>query len=155
MTPTTEPPRQGQLPSPLCTRVCNKSLWIHSPALQKIPFVWDQQAQESFDALKQALDSTPLLSVLDFTRDFIIYVLASNNAIARVLVQENDDPQDHVTYYISQKLTGPPLRYSPEEKLSLAVIFSAQKLHHYIIANHTHVVADSNPMWYLLSHGFL
>ena len=54
-------------------------------------------------------------------------------------------------YYVSQRLTGPPLRYSPEEKLDLSVVFSAQKLCHYIIENHTHVVADSNPMRYLLS----
>ena len=54
-------------------------------------------------------------------------------------------------YYINHKLTGPPLRYSPKEKLALTVIFSAQKFCRYIIANHTHVVAESNPMWYLLS----
>ena len=33
----------------------------------KIPFVWDQQEHESFDALKQALASAPLLSAPDFT----------------------------------------------------------------------------------------
>ena len=116
----------------------------------KIPFVWDQQAQESFDALKQALASAPLLSAPDFTRDFILYVSASDNAIVGILVQEDDACHENVIYYISQKLTGPPLRYSPEEKLPLAVVFSAQKLCHYIIANHTGVVVDSNPMWYLL-----
>ena len=117
--------------------------------------MWDQQAQESFDALKQALTSTPLLSALDFTWDFILYVSASDNAIVGVLVQEDDARHEHVIYYISQKLIGPPLRYSHEEKLSLAVIFSAQKLRHYIIANHTRVVADSNPMQYLLSRHLL
>ena len=35
--------------------------------------------------------------------------------------------------------------------MALAVIFSVQKMCHYIVANHTQVVADSNPMWYLLS----
>ena len=52
----------------------------------KIPFVLDQQAQESFDALKQALASTPLLSAPYFTQDFILYVSTSENAIAGVLV---------------------------------------------------------------------
>ena len=89
----------------------------------KIPFVWDQQAQESFDALKQALASAPLLLAPDSTRDFILYVLASDNAIAGVLVQEDDAHHGHVIYYI--------------------------------IANHTRLVADSNPMWYLLSHRIL
>ena len=108
-----------------------------------------------FVALKQALASAPLLSAPDFTRDFILYVSASNNAIARVLVQEEDAHHEHVIYYIGQKLTGPPLHYSPEEKLALSIVFLAQKLRHYIIANHTRVVVDSNPMWYLLSHRLL
>ena len=56
----------------------------------KIPFVWDQQAQESFDALKQSLASAPLFSAPDFTQELILYVLALDNAIAKVLVQEYD-----------------------------------------------------------------
>ena len=91
----------------------------------KFPFVWDQQAQESFDALKQALTSAPLLLAPDFTWDFILYVSALENAIVGVLVQEDDACHEHVIYYISQKLTSPPLWYSPEEKLSLTVIFLA------------------------------
>ena len=77
---------------------------------------------------------------------------ALDNAIAGFLVQEDDARHEHMIYYISQKLTGPQLRYSPEEKLALVVVFSAQKLRHYIIANHTRVVLDSNPMLYLLRY---
>ena len=66
-----------------------------------IPFVWDQQAQESFDALKQALASAPLLSTPDFNWDFILYVSALDNAITRVLVQEDDAHHEHMIYYIS------------------------------------------------------
>ena len=39
--------------------------------------------------------------------------------------------------------------------MALVVVFSAQKLCHYIITNHRRVVADSNPMWYLLSRYLL
>ena len=35
--------------------------------------------------------------------------------------------------------------------MALVVVFLSQKLHHYIIANHTRVVVHSNPMRYLLS----
>ena len=66
----------------------------------KIPFGWDQQAQESFDELKQALASTPLLSAPDFTQDFILYVSASKNSIAGVLVQEDNAHQGHVIYCV-------------------------------------------------------
>ena len=39
-----------------------------------IPFVWDENAQGDFDALKQALNSSPLLSPPKFTKEFILYV---------------------------------------------------------------------------------
>jgi hypothetical protein len=44
------------------------------------------------------------------------------------------------------------LKYKHEEKLALAVVLAVQKLRHYILLCTTKVVADSNPMQYLLSH---
>ena len=34
------------------------------------PFFWDEQAQESFDALKQTLASAPFLSPPNYSHDF-------------------------------------------------------------------------------------
>ena len=84
--PTLNRTRKGQIPLPLCARVCNKSLRIHSPALHKNPLCLGSAAQESFDEFKQALASAPLLSAPDFNREFILYVSASKNSIAGVLV---------------------------------------------------------------------
>ena len=58
-----------------------------------IPFVWDENAQGAFDALQQALNSTPLLSPPNFTKEFILYVSVSKNSITKVLVQEDDARQ--------------------------------------------------------------
>jgi hypothetical protein len=44
------------------------------------------------------------------------------------------------------------LKYKHEEKLSLAFVLAVQKLRHYILLCTIKVVADSNPMQYLLSH---
>ena len=41
------------------------------------PFYWDEQAQESFDALKKALAMAPMLSPLDYIYDLLIYVASS------------------------------------------------------------------------------
>jgi hypothetical protein len=43
------------------------------------------------------------------------------------------------------------LKYNHEEKLALAVILAVQKLRHYNLLCTTKVIADSNPMQYLLS----
>ena len=52
------------------------------------PFYWDERAQESFDALKQALAMVPMLSPPNYIHDFLIYVAASQETIGMVLVQE-------------------------------------------------------------------
>ena len=69
--------------------------------LKKDPtFCWDERAQESFDALKRALASAPVISPPDYSRDFLLYVVASMETIGMVLVQEDEELQEHVIYYL-------------------------------------------------------
>jgi hypothetical protein len=98
-----------------------------------------------------ALSNTPLISSPDYNRDYILYISASAVSIAGVLIQIGDNNREHVIYYISKNLSGPPLKYNHEEKPDLAVILIVQKLHHYIFLHTTKVIADSNPMQYFLS----
>ena len=65
------------------------------------PFCWDEQAQESFDALRRALASAPVISPLNYSHDFLLYVAASLETIGMVLVQEDEELQEHVIYYLS------------------------------------------------------
>jgi hypothetical protein len=116
-----------------------------------IPFHWDKHAQQSFDDLKAALSNAPLISAPDYNRYYILYVSSSAVSVADVLVQLRDDNHEHIIYYISKNLSGPPLKYKHEEKLALAVVLAVQKLRHYILLHTTKVVADSNLMQYLLS----
>jgi hypothetical protein len=70
------------------------------------PFIWDEQAQGSFDALKKALVSTPLLKSLEYNRDYFLYVVVSKETIGMVLVQEDDELREHIIYYLSRNLVG-------------------------------------------------
>jgi hypothetical protein len=73
--------------------------------LQKnIPFIWDDTAQWSFDALKHALIHAPLLHPLEYTKDYILY---STSTFAMVLVQEDPNGEEHVIYYLSKSLYRP------------------------------------------------
>ena len=55
------------------------------------PFIWNERAQDSFDALKKALVSTPLLKSPNYSRDYLLYIVASVETIGMVLVQEDDE----------------------------------------------------------------
>ena len=65
------------------------------------PFYWDEWAQESFDALKRALASASVISPPDYSRNFLLYVAMSMEMIGMVLVQEDEELQEHVIYYLS------------------------------------------------------
>ena len=55
------------------------------------PFIWDEWAHESFDALKKSLVSTPLLKSPDYSRYYFLYVAPSEETIGMVLAQEDDE----------------------------------------------------------------
>ena len=55
-----------------------------------IPFHWDEAAQRSFEALKHALTSTPLLRPPNYNKDFSLYLVTANSTIDMVFVQEDD-----------------------------------------------------------------
>ena len=86
-----------------------------------------------------------MLSPLDYSRDFFIYVAASMETIGMVLVQEDEELHEHVINYLSQNLIDAEIRYSHVEKLALATVHAVQRLRHYIILRQTLVVAHVNP----------
>ncbi|XP_040940047.1 uncharacterized protein [Gossypium hirsutum] len=57
--------------------------------LQKnVPFVWDDQCQESFEKLKQMLTEAPILTLPELGNDFIIYSDALLSGLGCVMMQE-------------------------------------------------------------------
>jgi hypothetical protein len=122
--------------------------------LQKNVFIWDNTAQWSFDALKHALTHAPLLHPPAYTKDYILYLAASTSIIAMVLVQEDSNDEEHVIYYLSKSLS-PELRYSHVEKLAMAAVIAVQRFCHYILLCTTTVIADSNPMYHVLTRQVL
>ena len=80
-----------------------------------------------------------------------MYIVASATTITMVLVQDNIHSQEHVIYYASKNLIDSETRYSHVEKLALAMVIAVQKFRHYILLRTTTVLADQNPMYYILT----
>jgi hypothetical protein len=49
-------------------------------------FIWDERAQESFDSLKKALVSKPLLKPPEYNRDYLVYITVSEGTVDMLLV---------------------------------------------------------------------
>lgn len=95
---------------------------------QDIPFHWDQEAQDSIEALKNGLSQEPLIIPPNYNKEYTLYLSAFEVAIVGVLIQEGSNNRDHVIYYISKNLFGPALKYEPSEKTTLALVHFVQKL---------------------------
>ena len=91
----------------------------------------------------------------NYSKDFLLYVVASATTIGMVLAQDNPNGQEHMIYYMSKSLIGFETHYSRVEKLALATVIVVHKFHHYILLRTTTVLTDQNPMYYILTRQVL
>jgi hypothetical protein len=116
-----------------------------------VPFLWDEATQHSFNTLKNALTTAPLLRPPNYNKDFLLYLAAAESTIGMVLVQEDDFFSEYVIYYLSRGLIGPELNYSHIEKLALAAVHVVQRFRNYVLFRKTTVIAVVNPFQYMLT----
>ena len=83
----------------------------HAPRIKLPPlapnlpkFVWTGEHQESFDKLKEALTSAPILAYPNYSKKFLLETDASLKGLGTVLTQEDDDGNFQVISYASHML---------------------------------------------------
>jgi hypothetical protein len=91
---------------------------------------WDEDSQCSFEALKRALKSTPLLHLPNYNINLFLYLVVEESTINMVFVQEDDLLEEHVIYYLIRGLDGPEINFSHVEKISLVEIHAIQRFYH-------------------------
>ena len=90
--------------------------------LQKdIPFVFDDDCLEAFEALEKALISAPIVQPPDWNLPFVIMSDASDYAVGAVLGQRVDKKLN-VIHYPSETLDSAQRNYATTEKQFLAVV---------------------------------
>ena len=93
----------------------------------------------SFEALKQALSSAPVLRTFDPRRRAVLMTDASGLAVAAILTQPDDEGHQQPVAYESCKLIA-AARYYPEHNLellapSLAAGHALRILRHYLLGS--------------------
>lgn len=113
--------------------------------LKKHAFRWNEEADQAFIALKQAMSTTPVLGLPDYTKEFIVETDASLTGIGVVLMQSNRP----IAYF--SKVMAPKHRgKSIYEKEYMALLNAIDKWRHYLQYKHFVVRTDHHSLKYLL-----
>jgi hypothetical protein len=100
-------------------------------------FVWTPKCEESFQDTKKKLTTTPVLTLLDIHRSFVIFCDASRQGLGCVLMQN----EKVITY--ASCLLKPHEQNYPTHNLELAAIVHALNIwRHYLIGNKCHIFTD-------------
>lgn len=114
--------------------------------LKKNAFEWNEQATEAFNKLKNYLMNPPVLSMPDFSKEFIIECDASGVGTRAVLTQTG-----RPIAYHGQALNGKNLMLSTYEKELLALILSTKKWSQYLIGRRFTITTDHQSLKHLLT----
>ncbi|KAL9409853.1 hypothetical protein AB3S75_048140 [Citrus x aurantiifolia] len=111
--------------------------------LKQDSFTWSPTAEAAFDKLRQAMASTPVLALPNFTKPFSIECDAFSRGIGAVLMQEGPP-----LAYISKALSGKNLATSTYDKEMLAIVFAVQKWRPYLMGQHFKILTDHRNLKY-------
>ncbi|UYV73397.1 hypothetical protein LAZ67_10003041 [Cordylochernes scorpioides] len=114
-------------------------------------FIWTEECQRSFEGLKEALCSKPILQLFNPSLATHIYCDASTSGIGAVLKQEYPDGTQKPFTYFSRALRGAESKYTITELELLAVVETCKRYHPYISGSHVIVHTDHKALIWLNS----
>ena len=117
------------------------------------PFKWNSKHQGSFDKLKQALISSPVLAYPNYDKPFVLETDASLKGLGTVLSQEDDEGNYCVISFASCTLKPferSMQNYSPAKLELLTPKWAVcDKFRDYLIGSKFTVLTDNNPLTYV------
>ncbi|KAD5961022.1 hypothetical protein E3N88_12495 [Mikania micrantha] len=112
---------------------------------KKDAFLWNDTALAAFQALKDALMSTPIIKLPDFSKPFIVECDASSDGIGAILSQE-----EHPIAYFSKGFSSAHKFKSAYDRELLALVLAVQKWSHYLLGHHFFIRTDHYTLKFLL-----
>jgi len=79
-------------------------------------FKWDDERKDAFNNIKAAISQALVLWSPDFNRDFFLYTFASDQSLAAVLTQKDEDNNKAPVSFMSTNIQGVELNYPAIDK---------------------------------------
>jgi len=96
------------------------------------PFEWDESYCKTFEKIKRYLSNPQVLEAPIPCRPLILYIAAQEQSLEALCVRKNEEGKEVALYCLSRMLVGAELKGSPIEKIRLSLMFTIQKLKHYM-----------------------
>nr|GEU66934.1 putative reverse transcriptase domain-containing protein [Tanacetum cinerariifolium] len=113
--------------------------------LKNKKYEWGMEEEEAFQTLKQKLCSTPILSLPEGTKNFIVYCDASLKGFGAVLMQ-----REKVIAYASHQLKKHEENYTTHDLELGVVVFELRLWRHYLYGTKCTVYTDHKILQYIL-----
>lgn len=104
---------------------------LHKLCEKNVKFIWTDECQQAFDALKTALMTPPVLAYPIPGKTFILDTVASDRATGAVLSQTHADGE-HVIAYMSKAMNKHEQSYCVTRKELLAVVNALKHFNSYL-----------------------
>lgn len=116
-----------------------------------VRFAWSEECRSAFEAIKAILSNEPVLMAPDFSKEFSLYVDASDVGSGAVLQQTGEDGVVHPVCYFSKKFSGSQTRYSTIEKEALSLVWAMNHFNVYLCDTPypVQVFTDNNPLTFI------
>ncbi|GJV44411.1 reverse transcriptase domain-containing protein [Tanacetum coccineum] len=156
------------LPSPKCLKdiqklnIASLNIFLSKSAEKSLPsfktlktctkksdFQWITKMEAAFKQMKQLIAELPTLTAPTKKEELIVYLAATKEAMSAVLMTEKEEKQMPI-YFVSRVLQGPEVKYTPMEKLVLALVHASKRLKRYFQA-HTIIFITDQPIKQVLS----
>jgi hypothetical protein len=109
-------------------------------------YMWSDNCEASFHELKTRLSTTPILTLPDASKGFVVYYDALRQGLSCMLMQGGK-----VVAYATRQLRKHEENY-PTHDLELAAVIHALKIwRHYLMGNKCDIYTDHNSLKYILT----
>ncbi|KAL0394718.1 UNVERIFIED_CONTAM: hypothetical protein Slati_4438000 [Sesamum latifolium] len=115
-------------------KAAEKSLPFFKTLRKARTFEWNTSCQRAFEELKNYLAGLPLLVKPAQGDTLYLYLSATPQVVSSVLIREEEGKQLPI-YYVSKVLNGAEGRYTPIEKMALALVVTARRLRPYFLSH--------------------
>ena len=116
----------------------------------EVKFEWGKVQQTAFQAIKQSLQSAPVLLLPNSKFPFILHTDASDFATGAVLQQDQGQGLQPIAF-MSHKMLPAETRYATHEKELLAIVHACRDWRHYLHGNPftIRIYTDHNSLQYI------